>query len=263
MNIEPTLLFSSMLAIAVAAIYGYIGWRLSRRVVQSVEARLAWNSFSVWWYGLATTTLIGGFQNLLGAFGLMDLALFLTATYINLLVLCIMLWGLLYYLIYLFTGNSRSVIPLIVFYAAYYIMLMYYTTSSVPSHIQVDRWNITLAYDNQQDGPFFVLVLVLLLAPQILGALAYFSIYFRLTDITQKYRVLLVSWSIIIWFLSPVIALAGGLNDQDWWQLASRLIGLAAAATILMAYLPPGWLKVRYGVRSLGDEMRDQAANNF
>jgi hypothetical protein len=44
------------------------------------------------------------------------------------------------------------------------------------------------------------------------------------------------------------------LAQQDWWQLASRLIGLAAALTILMAYLPPRWLKQRYGILSLTDE---------
>jgi hypothetical protein len=66
--------------------------------------------------------------------------------------------------------------------------------------------------------------------------------------------VLLVSWSIIIWFVSPVIALAGGLSEQDWWQLISRLIGLCAAFVILMAYLPPRWMKERFGVISLNDE---------
>ena len=79
-------------------------------------------------------------------------------------------------------------------------------------------------------------------------------LFFRVTGITQKYRVFLVSWSIILWFLSPVVALAGGLSQQDWWELASRLIGVAAAATILMAYLPPRWLKQRYGIISLSDE---------
>ena len=86
---------------------------------------------------------------------------------------------------------------------------------------------------------------------QIIGGLAYFTLYFRVSDVTQKYRILLVSWSIIIWFLSPYCARAGGLAEQDWWQLASRLIGLAAALTILMAYLPPRWLKQRYGIVSL------------
>jgi uncharacterized membrane protein HdeD (DUF308 family) len=93
-----------------------------------------------------------------------------------------------------------------------------------------------------------------LLASQLLGGLAYFTLYFQVPDVTQKYRILLVSWSIIIWFLSPFVGVALGLAEQDWWQLASRFLGLAAALTILMAYQPPQWLKQRYGILSLSDE---------
>jgi Kef-type K+ transport system membrane component KefB len=121
----------------------------------------------------------------------------------------------------------------------------------------VGRWSTTLAYRTPLTGPFFVLVIVLLLLPQIIGGLAYFILYFRVPGVTQKYRVLLVSWSIIVWFLSPLIALAGGLAQQDWWQLVSRLIGLTAALTILMAYLPPRWLQDRYGITSLSNQSQE------
>jgi hypothetical protein len=254
MTTQTTLLFSALFAFVAASIYAYVGWRLSKRIVASSEAKLAWQSFTVWWYSLAATTFISGLLNLFGAFGLTILPLFVAATYINLLVLCLALWGLLYYLIYLFTGNSQLLMPLAIFYILYFALLVYYITASVPESINVDRWRATLDYRTPLTGPFFVFVILLLLLPQVIGGLAYFTLYFRVTDVTQKYRVLLVSWSIIIWFLSPFIAIAGGLAEQDWWQLVSRLIGLAAALTILMAYLPPRWLKERYGIVSLREE---------
>lgn len=254
MTIQSTLLLGSLFALLAAGIYGYVGWRLSKRVVSSPDARDAWRSFTFWWYGLATSTLINGLLNLFGALGVAYLPLFLTATYVNILVICVALLGLLYYLIYLFTGDQRAFIPLVLFYAIYYILLVYYITASLPSHVDVGRWSATVAYRVPLTGPFFLIVIGLLLIPQIIGGLAYFSLYFRLHESTQRYRVLLVSWSIIIWFLSPLIALAGGLAEQDWWQLASRLIGLAATLTILAAYLPPRWLKDRYGIISLKDE---------
>ena len=257
MTIQSTLLLSTLFAVAAASIYAYVGWRLSRRVVASLQARIAWQSFTVWWYGLAVTTLIGGLLNLLGALGLTILPLFVSATYINLLVICIALWGLLYYLIYLFTGNSRVLVPLAIFYIIYYVLLVYYITASNPESISVGRWRTTLSYHNILTGPLFVILIVLLLLPQIIGGFVYFTLYFRVREVTQKYRILLVSWSIIIWFLSPFVAIVGGLAQQDWWQLASRLIGLAAALTILMAYLPPRWLKQRYGIISLPEENRE------
>jgi len=254
MTNQPTLLFSALFAMTAAGIYSYVGWRLGKRVISSAEARLAWGSFTVWWYGLAAITLIGGFLRLFGAFGLTSLPLFVTATYLNILITCIALWGLFYYLIYLFTGNRRSLVPSVLFYMIYYILLVYYITASIPDNVNVGRWDTALVYRTPPTGPFIVIILAMLLLPQIIGGLAYFSLYFRVAEVTQKYRVLLVSLSIIVWFLSPLVALAGGLGQQDWWQFASRFIGLAAALTILMAYLPPRWLKQRYGVLSLSDE---------
>jgi len=216
MTNQPTLLFSALFALAAASIYSYVGWRLSKRVISSSEGRLAWGSFTVWWYGLAATTLIGGFLSLFSALGLTSLPLFVTAAYINILAACIALWGLLYYLIYLFTGNRRSLPPLAVFYIIYYVLLVYYTTASIPDSVEVGRWDTTLIYRAPLTGPFFVLLAVLLLLPQIIGSIAYFTLYFRVTDVTQKYRILLVSGSIIVWFLSPYAALAGGLAQQDW-----------------------------------------------
>jgi hypothetical protein len=251
MTLQPTLLFSAILAATSASIYAYVGWRLSRRVISSSEARLAWGSFTVWWYGLAATTLIGGFLSLFGAVGVTSLPLFVTAAYINILISCLALWGLLYYLIYLFTGNKRGLVPLAIFYMIYYILVVYYITAGMPHNVNVGRWETSLVYRAPPTGPFVAIVLAMLLLPEIIGGLAYFSLYFRVTDITQKYRVLLVSLSIIVWFLSPLISLAGGLTQQDWWQFVSRLIGLAPALTILMAYFPPRWLIQRYGIISL------------
>jgi hypothetical protein len=257
MTIQSTLLFSALFALAAAGIYAYVGWRLGKRVIPSSDARLAWVSFTVWWYGLAAATLIRGLLNLFGAMGLTDLPIFVTATYLNIQVTCIALMGLLYYLIYLFTGNRNSLGLLAIFYIFFYILLVYYITASTPNAINVERWSTGIAYRNPPTGAFIILLIVLLLVPQIIGGFAYFSLYFRVTEITQRYRILLVSWSIILWFLSPVVAMAGGLSQEDWWELASRLIGLAAAGTILMAYLPPRWLKQRYGIISLSEESQE------
>jgi len=254
MALRSTILIGALFSLLAAGIYGLVGWRLSKRAVPSSDARQAWRLFVLWWYGLAATTLINGLQSLFGALGLTDLPIFLTTTYVNLLVICAALLGLLYYLIYLFTGNRRTLLPLSIFYAAYYVLLVYFVTARIPSHVDVGRWSVTVAYRVPLTGPFFSILITLLLTPQIIGGLAYFALYFRVRGVTQRYRILLVSWSIVIWFTSPLFALAGRSAEQDWWQLASRFIGLTAALVILMAYLPPRWLKQRYGIASINDE---------
>jgi hypothetical protein len=237
-----------------AAIYYYVGYVLSRRRSSTSETRLAWRLFVVWWYALAAATFSGAVLSLLGAFGIAGLALFTTITLMNLLATCVALYGLMFYLLYLFTGNRQLIVPLSLFYIAYYAFIVYFVEASNPIGVNVGRWNATLAYQNQIRGPLFLIALFLLVFPQIIGSLAYFTLYFRVKTATQKYRILLVSWSIIIWFLSAFLASISGLAQYDWWQIVSRLIGLSASLAIMLAYQPPLWVKRYFSVTSIVEE---------
>lgn len=252
--INSSLFVGSVIMIASAAIYFYVGDRLGRRRVTIPDVRLAWVLFVVWWYALALVTVIGGIQNLLGSFGVSELPLFLSLTQLNLLATCVGLFGLLYYLIFLLSGKSRLIVPLTIFYIIYYTLLLYYIDSLNPTGITLGRWTTTLHYQHPLSGPLFALVLILLVVPQVIGSIAYFTLFFRVRDSTQRYRVLLVSASIFIWFGSALAGSAAGVSTLDWWQVASRLIGFAAALTILVAYRPFRWIKKRLGVGSIVDE---------
>ncbi len=253
---QITHLISTLFSIASAAIYGYVAARLSQRTISDPGARFAWQLFGLWWYCLAATTLLGGILHLLGAFNIVSLPLFVALTYVNILLICIALWGLLYYLVYLFTGSRRFLILLTIFYVLYYVLLVYYITASDPARVEITRWRTQLVYAHPLTGPFFTLALVLLVFPQILAALAYFTLFFRVREATQRYRILLVSWCVILWFGSAFAASAAGLSREDWWQIVSRLIGLGAAMGILFAYLPPAIIRRRFGIASIAEQMQ-------
>jgi hypothetical protein len=252
--IEPTLFIGASLSILSAAIYFYVGRVLGQRHPTSSESNTAWYLFITWWYALGVSTLSGAVLSILGALGIVGVALFTTFTLVNLLAICVALHGLLFYLIYLFTGNKKWLGPLTAFYIVYYILLVYYILASDPVGVSVRRWSATLEYQNQIRGPLFLIALLLLVVPQIVGSLAYFTLYFRVKTITQKYRILLVSWSIIVWFMSSLIASLSGLSQFDAWQVLSRLIALTASLTILFAYQPPSWVKQRFHVTSIAEE---------
>lgn len=254
MSLQSTLLFSALFALASALIYGYVGRRLRKRVIPAGDDRVAWLAFTIWWYGLAASQLITAVQHLFGAVGWKSVPLFYTASNLNVLVSCISLCGLVYYLTYLFTGNPRLLWPLIIFYFIFYMLVIYYVAAGVPDHVAVNRWGTTLVSQNTLPGPVAILIIMMLLFPQILGSLLYFTLFFRVKEITQKYRIVLVSWSMLVWFASPLLSLVGNIEQQDWWQIIGRSIGVAAALTILMAYLPPRWIRRRYGVLSLNEE---------
>ena len=252
--LHVTHLISALFSVASAAIYGYVAARLSQRTISHPEARLAWRLFVLWWYCLAAATLAGSLPHFLSAFNMVSLPLFVALAYVEILLICVALWGLVYYLVYLFTGNQRFLVPVAIFYAAYYFLLVYVITVSDPADVEVTRWNAQLIYAHPLTGPLFTFLLVLLVFPQILSALAYFTLFFRVREATQRYRILLVSGCIVLWFGSAFVASAAGLSEEDWWQVLSRLIGLGAALGILAAYLPPAIVKRRFGVLSIADQ---------
>src|SRR5829696_3221612 len=177
--IQPTLLFGALLSALCAGIYYYVGRVLGQRKPSSPDSRLAWRMFIVWWYALAATTLSGALLSLLGALGIVGVPLYITVTLVNLLTICVALYGLNFYLLYLFTGNRNLLGLLTAFYIIYYPLLVYYVQASYPVSVSVERWRTALVYENQLRGPFFLLVLLMLVLPQILGSLAYFMLYFR------------------------------------------------------------------------------------
>jgi len=224
---QITHLISALFSIASAAIYGYVAARLHQRTIPNPGARLAWQLFDLWWYCVAATTLMSGIQNGIGAFNLASLPFIVALTYVNILLICIALWGLLYYLVYLFTGSQRFLVPLTIFYVLYCVLLIYLITASDPARVEIGRWTTQLVYAHPLAGPFFSLALVLLVFPQILASLTYFTLFFRVRESTQRYRILLVSWCIILWFGSAFVASVAGLSQEDWWQIVSRLLGWA------------------------------------
>lgn len=251
--VNTTLLLASSLTVAAAIVYAFVGRRLGKRQV-SPDGKLANDLFVVWWFGLAATTSITAVNNIATALDAGSLELLVSLTYVNLLLVCVALWGLLYYLLFLFTGKRRLLEPLTAFYVVVYVYLLYTIVAANPIDVRVNRWSSTLVYEHPFDTTTTMLLVALILLPQIFGALAYFTLTFRLKDRTQRFRVTMVSWAIIVWFSSSLVASASGLSANDNWQIASRLIGLGAAVAIYFAYQPPGWMRRRFNIAAVGDE---------
>src|SRR5215217_4441823 len=185
--IQPTLFLGAFLSTLSAAIYFYVGRVLSKRRSSTADSRLAWRLFVVWWYALACSNVIGAASSVLGGLGMIGLPLFTTFTLLNLLAICVALYGLVFYLLYLFTGSRKVLGPLSVFYISYYTLLVYYVQASIPMNVDVERWRTTLIYENRLEGPIYSIAFLMLFLPPILGGLAYFILYFRVQTITQKY----------------------------------------------------------------------------
>lgn len=246
---ETTLYVGAALALATGAIHLYVGHRIWQRPMAGDRA-LAQALFVVFWYAIGLNTLLGGFETLLYISGNLSIAVFATTTEVGLLAATVALWGVLYFLIYLYTGSKRSLWPLSVIYAAFWIYLVYVTEAAGLDRITDDGWNV-VADPNPFTGTTLLVVLLVLIGPQIAASFALLRLFFKVDGATQKYRILLISQAFLIWFGLALIASITGLSELAWWPLVSRLLSLGAALAVLAAYLPPRFVQRRLGVQPI------------
>lgn len=248
--VATTLAAGAALSLVAGGIYTHVAGLVRRRRV-APEAQRASDLFALWWYALGAVTFVGAGHSLLAAAGLSSLPLALAVTFVSLLLLCAGLCGLLYYLLFLFTGRASLLPPLAMGYALLFVALLALFYQAGPAGIEVGRWSATVAYERPLSSGTTLLLLAFLVVPQILAAVSYAALYFRVQDRTLRYRVALVSGSITVWFLSSLLASASGLTQHDAWQVASRMLGIGAALAVLAAYRPPRAIRERYGVSAL------------
>ena len=250
-----TLALSAAGSFLTAMLYLYIGHVLRGRQVSS-DARLANGMFVLWWQALGALGLLG--VGILVLYMADSLPLWLYRSYVTLVLLglFVALWGLQFYLVYLYTGSRRSFVPLGVFYGLLFIgtlALIEYMGS--PEGLTDNGWAIEVDPEPPELGLAFGLGFTLLIiGPQLVAAIAYARLFSKTRDRTQRYRIALITGSIIVWFGSSLVATGAQASDDLTYQLFSRIISIAGALVILMAYKPPQWIRAKYGIRSIRDD---------
>jgi hypothetical protein len=247
--VDNEAILSGVVTLAIVVVYGYLGWRLIQRRV-SDEARLPATQFGLFWIGLAAVSLVTGVESLGAAFYPPNLALVVTGLYLQLLLICLLLWGLLGYLIYLFLGR-HYLAPLTALYTVSYVLLLYAVVAADPSTVTLSSGVVSAGFANPVGGYLAALLFVVLIVPELAGALLYFTLFFRTRDRTVRFRVTLVSWSLFLWFgltsLHFERLVGGGLASQ----LASSALGAVAAVAIFVAYYPPPSVRSWLGVQAV------------
>ena len=226
-------LLAMTLSLLSAIGFALVGRTIQKREV-SPQMSIGQDAFVVWWYSLAAVTLVGAFAGL-PVFH--DLEAFLTLTVILLLILCVGLCGLLFYLVFLFTARRSLLVPMAIGYAGFFMFLVWFILAGQPTGIETTEWGPELVYaDPIDEGPAMWVAIALLIGPQVVASLGYLSLYWKTDDPLLRRRILLVSLSIFAWFGSSLVGTGADVAQSDWWRVTSRLIGLAAAATIYYAY---------------------------
>lgn len=253
----PTLLFSGMLAMAGAILYGYVGDRLAKREV-SVDAEPALQLFATWWFALAGSQLVTGASELFAAAGLYHVGIHAGLTYVNLFLVVVGIYSLLYYLIYVFKGELPYFNTATLVYLGYFLVVVYLITMSNQIALDIGAWSVTVISAEPLSGPVVNAIVGALLVPPLVAVGAYLRLYRYVETRTQRYRVLVIGLSIALWFGSTLLVHLAGVETATVWPLISKLAGFAAAIAVLVAYFPPSWIR-RYGIDPLGTASYEQA----
>ncbi len=245
------LMVSVLLGLAAlsALLYLALGQRLGRRQV-APEAVVANHAWQAWWILLAMSTLLGTvFTGLLAAIDRYTLPLALTIMAVNLLMVFAALWGITYYLAYVVTGRTALWQPIAWFYAASATGWLYAIFSSNPVGTTTSGSAELLYEFALESHPLYMTLILALLVPIILAAAAYAYLGFKADDRTVRFRIVMVSMSLIVWFGTSLVATSTRLADFEGWPVFSRLISLGAAILIYLAHFPPRDLERRLGLR--------------
>lgn len=253
METSITLVLSTLSFVATAAVYAHVGGRIRASFPATGEAKRARGAFSMWWYAIALTTLSKAIATLAGALGYRDVGFHVASQIATMLLLSVALCGLVYYLVFLFTGSARALVPLATAYAAFFALTVYFLATSDIAGVTLGRWNVGLEFASEPATLPRLLIFAFIALPELGGALAYATLLRRTRDPAKRYRIALVSTGIALWALCSLVIGANTLPETDVLQVALRLAILAAIGLVLAAYHPPAFVRRRW-------DASDQAA---
>lgn len=225
------------LSVATALTYAFVGRLVARHGGNGATAPL--RAFALWWGALALFTAIGALRDGLGLLGLLGRDAIKTASHLSVPPLVLGLWGLFYYLGYIFVGGKRLFWPSVTLYALVYVAFVYIVVVLEPAGVIARAWDVRIDYATTLSPWVSLAILGLLIVPILVAVLAYATLFFRLERGEQRLRVAVVSFAFLVWFGGSLFAAIVGLADVEWWGLAGRLLALGSAGLVAIAYRSP------------------------
>lgn len=235
--------------VLAAAVAFAVGLRLARHPAEGANGR-AVRRFSVWWMGLAAFISANQIASALGILGVDAAALYAALVYLSFIALAAALWGLVSYVLYLFTGRRAVFMLVTLAYLVQLAAVVAWMASLGPRGILLTEGGTQTDFARQPsptEGAIFALFLLL---PPIAASVALFTLRFRTKDPTARYRATAMGVGIFVWFFAAILITSAG-KPTPATTIGGPLLGTLCMFYILSAYFPPRWLQAR-GVQPFG-----------
>lgn len=235
------LLMALGLTLPIAVLYLLVGRAVWRRGASGARS---WRFFGLFWLGMGTWGLAEGLWPVLHEMGLAPFPLAVGLLHLKVLASVAAFYGLVAYLVTVYTGHPRAARRLVPVYGAIYLATAGFYVWKRPLAQFPGTWGMRFEYAVQDPGMIWWVVVGLLFLPPILASIAYAALYRLAPDPEARFRVALTSLAFVGLF-SPTF-IAWGLGGAPWWPLIEKLLGLAVAGCILLALHPPRALRERW-----------------
>jgi hypothetical protein len=228
--------------LAAALTFALLGMTLLERSVRS-SARLANTMFAVWWLGIGIQQFSNGTRIVLAHLHV-PLSLHVGLQFASFAAAMVGLGGLLYYLLFLHTGRSIVLWPIMALYAGFFGWYMMLIAGFEPRGLTIGTWSVSYSYASPPSPDLVISFLVFVVGPQLLAGLALVVLALRLPPSGARTRTGVVAAGVLLWFGSALLGPALGLQG-DLWSLMTLLIPLLVGSSVLAVYRPPRWLRDR------------------
>lgn len=252
-SVEPQLVVQAIVALLTGLVYAYVARLVGRRETSPQAARANF-SFATFWGTFGALEFLVGLYQLPAAFGYRDLALTITLINLILVMIAVALCGLVYFLVYLYTGSSRAFWPIVGAYAILAVALLYLIAWMQPLGFDESLGPGQLKYAHQLAGAPAITLGLLFTVPVVLAAVGYGTLYFRTQSPAAKLRIGIVALSFLGWFgwstVSTILELQRKNPNNLALLVTNSAISLVVPILIVIAYKPPAWLRKRIEQRT-------------
>lgn len=224
-----------------------IGEMIRRRAVASAP-REALLGFAAFWYGFGATMVCYGTFSLLVFLHLTDIEIHLTLLHLLSLPLSIGLAGLVYYLLFIYTGRRGWLVPVLALYTLFFAFNQYRYAAGPDPHLLVTPWQagaVVGAPDGAQAGLFRIFTAVLAV-PVLVAVVAYASLLFQAKGGEQRYRIAMISGAIFLWFAVFLVGFLTSDPTASWKPLLYQGMGIPVGLLVLLGYRPPESIRRRF-----------------
>lgn len=228
--VAETLLVGSALGLLVSALYLAIAGIEGARAARSGDVAMSW--FAMFWALIGIHALAESTWALSLAFLSVPLTASVAVLHLKILTGVAAFFGLVYYLLVVYTGRRGLLLPLVVVYLAIFFVVTLHYVARDPIGHETRAWFAGLIYAN--DGATtWPLIVGLLFAPPLFATGAYALLVRAAVDSAQRKRIAVTALGLGAFFGSYLF---GWLNDTwEWWGLVERLVALGTALAVLIA----------------------------